>query len=105
MSTNRRDFLKTASAAAVAAACARTVPEAISTAVAPAAQPPQSGDASIRDLAMEALQAAKDAGASYADVRVGKYRRQFVATRERQVTNVSDTESLASGPMKSVPVS
>ncbi|HEX6057801.1 MAG TPA: TldD/PmbA family protein [Gemmatimonadaceae bacterium] len=98
MSSNRRDFLKTAGAAALAAACARTVPEGVTTTAQPAAAPPSAtGDASIRDLAMEALQAAKDAGASYADVRVGKYRRQFVGTRERQVTNVSDTESLGVG--------
>ena len=37
------------------------------------------------------------AGASYADVRVGRYRRQTINTRERQVTGVSDTESYGIG--------
>ena len=46
---------------------------------------------------MEALNAAKDAGASYADVRIGRYRRQQVGTREQQVTGVSDSESLGCG--------
>ncbi len=46
---------------------------------------------------MEALNAARDAGASYADARIGRYRRQFVATRERQVTGVNDSESYGIG--------
>jgi len=46
---------------------------------------------------MEALDAAKDAGASYADARIGRYRRQGISTRERQVTNVSDSESYGLG--------
>ncbi len=100
MSPSRRDFLKTASAAAVAAACAPggTLPE---TAPAPVMPEPSRanlpGDAGIRDLVMEALNAARDAGASYADARVGRYRRQFVATRERQVTGVNDSESYGIG--------
>jgi TldD protein len=100
MSSSRRDFLKTASAAAVAAACGRggTLPE---TAPTPTIREPSPanlpGDAGIRDLAMEALNAARDAGASYADARVGRYRRQFVATRERQVTAVNDSESYGIG--------
>ena len=48
-------------------------------------------------LALEGLNAAKAAGASYADVRIGRYRRQFVATRERQVTGVADSESYGIG--------
>jgi TldD protein len=46
---------------------------------------------------MEALNAAKAAGASYADVRIGRYRRQSINTRERQVTGVSDGESYGIG--------
>ena len=100
MAPSRRDFLKTASAAAVAAACspAASLPE---TAPAPVLResPPTNlpGDAGIRDLALEALNAARDAGASYADARVGRYRRQFVGTRERQVTGVNDSESYGIG--------
>ena len=49
------------------------------------------------ELANAALDAARSAGASYADVRVGRYRRQNVATRERNVTGVSDNESYGLG--------
>ena len=45
---------------------------------------------------MAALQAARDAGASYADARLGRYRSQSVTTRERQVTGVSEAESSGS---------
>ena len=36
-------------------------------------------------------------GASYADVRIGRYRSQSIATRERQVSGVSDQESYGLG--------
>lgn len=49
---------------------------------------------SISDAAM---QAARDAGASYCDVRVGRYLRQFVITRENKVQNVVNTESTGVG--------
>ena len=45
---------------------------------------------------MAALQAARDAGASYADARLGRYRRQMIATRERQVTGVRTPSRTAS---------
>ena len=82
---SRRDFIHTTSAAIAAAALARGI----------TAQPspllPQNTPANIKELLMEALQSARDAGASYADARIGQYRRQFVSTRERQVTGVSDS--------------
>jgi TldD protein len=48
-------------------------------------------------LADAALNAAKAAGASYCDVRIGRYLRQFVITREDKVENVVNTESLGIG--------
>ncbi|MCU6452459.1 TldD/PmbA family protein [Sphingomonas sp. A2-49] len=48
-------------------------------------------------LADAALNAAKSAGATYCDVRVGRYLRQFVITREANVQNVVNTESLGTG--------
>src|SRR5262245_18620495 len=53
--------------------------------------------ASKKRLADVALNAAKDAGASYCDVRIGRYMRQFVITREDKVQNVVNTESLGVG--------
>ena len=42
------------------------------------------------EIANEALDAARRAGASYADARIGRYRRQVISTRERQVAGVTD---------------
>ncbi|MEB2027071.1 TldD/PmbA family protein [Xanthomonas campestris pv. campestris] len=50
-----------------------------------------------RRLADTALTTAKSAGASYWDVRVGRYLRQFVITREAQVENVVNAESSGVG--------
>ena len=100
MSTDRRDFLKHSAIAALAVAGSRAamsggilLPSTMSggTVASPGT------DTFVEDVAMEALNAARDAGASYADVRVGRYRRQFVATRERQVTGVNDSESYGIG--------
>ena len=53
--------------------------------------------AAKKALADAAMNAAKSAGASYCDVRVGRYLRQFVITRERNVENVVNTESSGVG--------
>ncbi|KAA2285053.1 TldD/PmbA family protein [Arenimonas fontis] len=48
-------------------------------------------------MADAGLQAARDAGASYCDVRIGRYLQQFVITREDKVQNVVNTESTGTG--------
>jgi TldD protein len=48
-------------------------------------------------LADTALNAAKMAGASYADIRIGRYLNQFIITREQQVQNAVNTESFGVG--------
>ncbi|GAA4398511.1 TldD/PmbA family protein [Nibrella viscosa] len=48
-------------------------------------------------LADAALNAAKAEGASYTDVRIGRYLRQFVITREDKVQNIVNTESYGVG--------
>ncbi len=93
MSTTRRDFIRTTAAtAATLAAYGRLGLD-------PSAQTltPPDADPFALELAMEALNVAKDAGASYADVRIGRYRTQSIATRERQVSGVSDSESYGLG--------
>ncbi len=50
-----------------------------------------------KSLADAALGAARDSGASYCDVRIGRYLRQFVITREDKVQNVVNTESTGVG--------
>ncbi|MEO7360126.1 MAG: DNA gyrase modulator, partial [Gemmatimonadaceae bacterium] len=97
MST-RRDFLKTG---AVAAAASIAGPRLLSAADGSLIHQPYltapSTEAYAVEFAAEAMSAAKDAGASYTDVRIGRYRRQSVNTRERQITGVSDSESYGIG--------
>jgi hypothetical protein len=50
-----------------------------------------------KTLADAAMTAATAAGASYCDVRIGRYLRQFVITREDKVQNVVNTESTGIG--------
>jgi TldD protein len=92
MSPTRRDFLK-ATAATAAAFATHAVPHvaAAQTIAAAAADP------FAIEIANAALNAAREAGATYADVRIGRYRRQAINTRERQVSGVSDDESYGLG--------
>jgi len=46
---------------------------------------------------MEALNAAKMGGASYADARIARYRDNQVFTREQQIINVVDQDSMGCG--------
>lgn len=48
-------------------------------------------------LADVALNTAKSSGASYADIRIGRYLNQFVITREDKVQNIVNTESFGVG--------
>ncbi|NCI49371.1 TldD/PmbA family protein [Sediminibacterium roseum] len=50
-----------------------------------------------KQLADVALNAARAKGATYADVRIGRYLNQFVATRENRVQNVANSESFGVG--------
>jgi TldD protein len=54
-------------------------------------------DAELRNLADAALAAAKKAGASYADIRINRYRNQFIFTRDRRVQNIVNTENYGFG--------
>jgi TldD protein len=48
-------------------------------------------------MADAALNAAKSKGASYTDVRIGRYLNQFILTREKQVQSITNTESYGVG--------
>ncbi|MES2418439.1 MAG: TldD/PmbA family protein [Bacteroidota bacterium] len=50
-----------------------------------------------KELADVALNAAKSKGASYVDVRIGRYLNQFVAARDKRVQGVANTESFGVG--------
>ena len=88
---DRRDFLKAAGTAAAAVAILPANASALGRRLQLGAAPDP------ETLALAAIDAARAAGAQYADARVGRYRRQSVNTRERQVTNVSDSESFGIG--------
>src|SRR5690349_2580369 len=98
MPFNRRDFLRTTAAAAAVAGGRAVSGSPIANAATAFGEPtPPRAESYVEDLALEALNAARDAGASYADARIGRYRRQGINTRERQVTGVSDSESYGLG--------
>jgi len=50
-----------------------------------------------KQLADVALNAARSKGATYTDVRIGRYLNQFVVTREDKVQNIVNTESYGTG--------
>lgn len=50
-----------------------------------------------KELADVALNAARSGGATYADIRIGRYLNQFVVTREDKVQNIVNTESFGVG--------
>jgi len=56
------------------------------------------GDAAMKkQLADAALNTAKSKGATYADIRIGRYLNQFVVTREDKVENIVNTETYGVG--------
>ncbi|HEX2095353.1 MAG TPA: TldD/PmbA family protein, partial [Longimicrobiaceae bacterium] len=91
---DRREFL--VQGALVTAGLAAFGPEAVA-GIAPGALVAPQADPAVRELAMRALDAAKLAGATYADVRVSRNRNQSLATRERQITSIGDTETYGFG--------
>lgn len=86
--TTRRDFLLTSGLAVGA------------TALPPWALELEAAEAAAidkRKLADAALTTAKRLGASYADIRINRYRFESISTRERQVQNVSRNQSFGFG--------
>ncbi|MGQ0714510.1 MAG: TldD/PmbA family protein [Gemmatimonadaceae bacterium] len=98
MPQTRREFLTQAAAASAAIGIAGCAPAATPPPPAPAAPAAAAGgDPTFKDLAMLALDAAKSAGASYADVRISRNRNQALFTRERRVQNLVDNETFGFG--------
>ena len=60
-------------------------------------QPSTSGDALREEVADAALARAAQLGSSYADIRINRYRRESIATREQQVQTVSRSMSYGFG--------
>jgi TldD protein len=88
----RRDFIKNTSvAAALASLSARGKLLASPCSVA------SQSDSSLKELCLHALDAARTAGARYADVRIVNMRDQLVETRERRVTAVHGNDTFGVG--------
>src|SRR5688572_30905306 len=87
MAVTRREFLAT-SGVVVAGISVPDWTEAFQSA---------STDAARGEAAEAALARAAALGASYADIRINRYRRESIATRERQVQSVSRSTSYGLG--------
>jgi len=100
---SRREFLKSTTAAAALAGIAANLPfgrAAAETLVSPSQSPYSplvAAEPNVKELAAIALDAAKAAGAEYADVRFVRNRNQNVSTREQRVSGVSDNETYGFG--------
>lgn len=101
--TSRRDFMKQGGAALGASLFAGSalagIPRLLSAAPAPTAHAIDTfyNAADVKELMAAALSAAKSAGASYADVRCSRQRQNFVFTREQQIQQVVDTDTIGLG--------
>ncbi|MCC7002675.1 MAG: TldD/PmbA family protein [Gemmatimonadaceae bacterium] len=92
MTASRREFLQQSAAAAAAVGLASSLARPV------AAQPHVfQGDPSHKELVLRAIDAAKAAGAEYADARISSARSQNIGTREKRVTNIGDNETFGFG--------
>ncbi|MBX7117863.1 MAG: TldD/PmbA family protein [Gemmatimonadaceae bacterium] len=94
MTASRREFLQQSAAAAAAAGLAASIAPPLRAQPAPVAF---QGDPAHKELALRAIDAARTAGASYADCRISSARSQNIGTRERRVTNIGDNETFGFG--------
>src|SRR2546426_323943 len=88
--TSRRDFLKATGLTVGAMA----LPSWSFDARAAEQTATKADKSSLADLA---ISTARKLGASYADIRINRYRNESISTRERQVQNVSHTQSFGFG--------
>src|SRR6187551_705532 len=90
MEFSRREFIKSAGVVLGVTAVPSWIYGAYPLTVAPA-------DVNKDSLADAALATAKKLGASYADIRINRYRLEAIQTRERQVLNVSSGQNFGFG--------
>jgi len=98
MKKTRRDFIKqTGMAAAAIAATGALSPAKSFGGLLRSKEVEMPADDSVRALMMTAINTAKSAGASYSDVRIGRYRNSIVFTREQQIVNTADIDNIGAG--------
>ena len=93
--TSRRDFVATTALAAGALALGRPRDAAAHSRLMPHVQ--ERMDAPTRDLLLLAIDSCKRAGASYADARIQRVQRNAIFTRERQILDVVDSDTMGCG--------
>lgn len=93
--TTRRDFVATSALAAGALALGKPRDAAAHTRLLPHVQ--ERMDAPTRDLLLLAIDSCKRAGASYADARIQRVQRNAIFTRERQILDVVDSDTMGCG--------
>src|SRR5882762_99823 len=91
MKSSRRDFLKTTGLMCGVASLPSWVFEA------EAGKASEASAINKNKLAGIAISRAKQLGASYADIRINRYRNESIFTREERVQNVSRTQSFGFG--------
>ena len=98
MKKSRRQFIKqTGMAAAAVAATGAFSPAKSFGGILSAKGVELPQDDVVRGLMMTAINTAKSAGASYSDVRIGRYRNSIVFTREQQIVNTADIDTMGAG--------
>ncbi|MES2180259.1 MAG: TldD/PmbA family protein [Gemmatimonadota bacterium] len=96
MGSSRREFVKTTSTAAAAVTALVAVPHVARAATWSAASS-RHAEPDTKDLAHVALDAARAAGATYADVRFARNRTQALFTREQRVQGLVDNDTQGFG--------
>jgi TldD protein len=101
--TSRRDFMKQSGAAfgasLLAGSSLAAIPRLLGASPAPDPRALEmfADIPGVKELMNAALNAAKMAGATYADVRCSRQRQNFVFTREQQIQQVVDTDTVGIG--------
>ena len=101
MNFDRREFLKSAGGATALAALGSALPplKGIAQRLVPASADrlPPAMDPVVRELLLEALDEATRGGAEFADARIARTRTASVRTREQQIVNVAEGDTMGLG--------
>jgi TldD protein len=97
MKKSRRDFIKQAGLTAAGIAAANALPTTAFGGILTNKTVEMPQDDVVRGLMMTAINTAKTAGASYSDVRIGRYRNSIVFTREQQIVQTADSDNIGAG--------
>lgn len=90
---DRRDFVRIAGAAAAVSVW----PQPWARAGSPTPRAGRSADPGVKELALLALDAAKAAGARYADVRIGRVQNERIRTRDDHIAGLDSVETFGFG--------